>query len=100
MGRPQNPTTIATDNTTADGFVNNDMVMKKSKYWDINLHWLRDKEVQDFFRIRWEKGYTNCGDYFTKHHPTIYHKQQMKTYVRDRLYLLLYNISYIVNRSI
>ena len=38
---------IATDNTTVDGCVNNNMAMKKSKSWDMDLHYLRVKEVQD-----------------------------------------------------
>ena len=46
------------------------------------------------------KGSTNRGNYFVKHHPTIYHRQQRKTYVRDRLYQFSHIILSIVNRSI
>ena len=92
MGHPQLPTPIATDNTTTTGFIHNNMVMKRSKSWDMNLHWLRDKEVQKHFNIHWEKGSGNGGDYFTKHHPTIHHRQQRSRYVRDTLNLLSHNI--------
>ena len=47
MGHPQKPTPITINNTKADGFVNTNMVMKKAKYWDMNLHWIQDKEVHD-----------------------------------------------------
>ena len=92
MGHPQLPTPIATDNTTTTGFVHNNMVMKRSKSWDMNLHWLRDKTLQKYFNIHWEKGSGNGGDYFTKHHPTIHHRQQRSRYVRDTLNLLSQNI--------
>ena len=98
MGHPQLPTPIATDNTTTTGFVHNNMVMKRSKSWDMNLHWLRDKEVQKHFNIHWEKGSDNGGDYFTKHHPTIHHRQKRSRYVRDTLSLLSQNITSLYNK--
>ena len=53
MGNTQNPTPIATSNTKTTGVVNNNMVIKKSKYRDMNLHFLRDKEVKNYFTLRW-----------------------------------------------
>ena len=99
MRHPQLPTPIATDNTTTTGFFHNNMVMKRSKSWDMNLHWLRDKEVQKHFNIHWEKGSENGGDYFTKHHPTIHHRQQRSRYVRDTLSLLSHNIASLYNKN-
>ena len=55
MNHPQLPTHIATDNTIATDFFYNNMVMKKSKSWDMNLHWLRNKEAQKYFELLWEK---------------------------------------------
>ena len=77
MRHPQLPTPIATDNTTTTGFVHNNMVMKRSKSWDMNLHWLRDKEVQKYINIHWEKG-SGGVDYFTNTIPpfTIDNKDQ------------------------
>jgi len=74
--------------------------MKKSKSWDMNLHWLRDKEVQKYFKIFWEKGSGNGGDYFTKHHPTIHHRTQRGRYVRDTLNMLSCNIASIYNKEL
>ena len=41
----QPPTSHKTDNSTTDGFVNSSMKPKKSKTWDMNMNWLRDKAV-------------------------------------------------------
>ena len=52
MIHPQLPTPIATDNTIKTCVVhNNNMVMINSKSWDINLHWLRNKEGQKYFEL-------------------------------------------------
>ena len=86
MGHKQMaPTPIKTDNSTATGFVNNNMQMKKSKTWDMHLHWLRDKEKQNFFNVFWDKGSNQGADYFTKHHPTIHHRRIRDSfqYIRD-----------------
>ena len=42
------PTRIRTDNSTTMGFVNKNMQMKKSKLWDMKLHWLRDPTNKNF----------------------------------------------------
>ena len=42
IGHPQPPTTIYTDNSTTSGFCQNNIQLKKSKSWDMNLHWLQD----------------------------------------------------------
>ena len=62
MGHKQQPFLIRTDNSTSAGYVNNNMQMKKSKTWDMYLHWLRDKELQKFFKVVWKKGSTNGAD--------------------------------------
>ena len=49
MGHPQPPTPMQTDNTTALGVVNNN-VMKKLKAMDMKYHWLQDREHQCQFR--------------------------------------------------
>ena len=52
MGHPQlYPTPISTDNLTLAGFVNKNMQMKASKTWDIQLHWLWDKENMIFLKF-------------------------------------------------
>ena len=60
--------------------------MKKSKTWEMHLHWLRDKEKQKYFKVFWDKGENNYADYFTKHHPIIHHRRIRNeiTYIRDK----------------
>ena len=91
IGHPQiAPTPIKTDNSTSAGYVNNNMQLKKSKTWDMYLHWLRDKENQKIFKVYWDKGANQGADYFTKHHPIIHHRRirLSKQYVRDACNLI------------
>ena len=86
MGHPQrHPPRIRTDNSTSCGFANNNIVLKRSKFWDLKLHWLRDKQSHTFFSVFWDKGNNNGADYFTKHHPTFHHRhiRKERKYVRD-----------------
>ena len=76
MGWPQPPSPLQTDNSTADGVVNNTIVPKKLKSMDLRLHWLRCREAQGQFRFYWDKGTNNWGDYHSKHHPPIHHESQ------------------------
>ena len=65
MGHKQPPTPMQTDNTTALGVVNKN-VMKKLKSMDMKYHWLRCRISQMQFKHYWAAGSTNLGDYFTK----------------------------------
>ena len=46
MGWPQPPTPIQTDNTTAEGVVNNKNFTKTLNYMDLRLHWLHCREEE------------------------------------------------------
>ena len=81
LGYKQPPTPLKTDNYTNDGFVNSSTKSKKSKTWDMNMHWLRDKEVLKQIRVYWYKGKKNDADYFTKHSTTSVHCQQRPRYI-------------------
>ena len=83
INHPQPTTIIRTDNSTAAGFVHNNIQMKKSKLWDMNLHWLRDKENLKHFDFIWRKGENNYADYPTKNHPIKHHRLMRPIYVRD-----------------
>ena len=83
MGHPQHQTLITTDNTTATSFVHSVMRAKRSKSWDMKFIWLRDREAQKQFKVRWEKGSTNQADYFTKHHPPRIHKALRHDYILE-----------------
>ena len=76
MGWKQPPSPIQCDNSTAVGMTNSTLVPRKSKSWDLRLNWLRCREAQKQFRIYWDKGSNNWGDYHTKHHPPAYHESR------------------------
>ena len=85
LGHIQPPTPIKTDNSTANGFIHDNIHQKRSKSWDMRYYWLRDRQTQQQFLFFWDKGKNNDADYFTKHHPTIYHRHKRSRYVQDRL---------------
>ena len=81
MGHPQGKTTVITDNSTATSFVHSAMREKRSKSWDMKYNWLRDRQAQQQFEVKWQKGSTNQADYFTKHHPPSHHKAKRYDYI-------------------
>jgi hypothetical protein len=88
MGHPQPQTPIQTDNTTAEGVINNKIQPKCTKAMDMRFHWLRDCESQDQFKIYWRPGGKNLADYYTKHHPPAHHvnmRAEFLTKVKDLL---------------
>ena len=84
LGHIQPPTPIKTDNTTALGYIKRTIQQRKSKSWDMQFHWLRDREEQAQFYYFWKPGTENDGDYYTKHWPTIYHRQTRPKYIHDK----------------
>ena len=83
IGHPQPPTTIITDNSTAQSFIYDNIHQKRSKYWDMRYYWLRDRTTQKQFVIKWAPGKSSKVDYYTKHHPIKHHKQIRSTYMLD-----------------
>jgi len=86
MGHPQPRTPIQTDNTTAEGVINNKIQPKRTKAMDMRFHWLRDREAQGQFNVYWRPGNTNLADYFTKHHAPAHHanvRAEFLTRVKD-----------------
>ena len=92
---PQPPTPIKTDNATAHGFIYDNINLKKSKSWDMRYYWLRDRKEQDQFLYLWDYGDQNDGDYFTKHHPTHYHKDIRPRYIKDVVNNIFHNVEQI-----
>ena len=82
LGHAQPPTPIQTDNTTALGVVNNN-VMKKLKAMDMKYHWLCDRISQKQFRHYWAPGHDNNGDYVTKHHAAVHHQAMRSTFLTN-----------------
>lgn len=84
IGHPQPPTPIQTDNSCAEGIINDTVKQKRSKAIDMRFYWLRDRAKQGQFAIHWKKGQDNLADYFTKHHPTSHHRNMQSTYLHNK----------------
>ena len=83
LGHPQPQTPIKCDNTTAESFINCTIVPKRSKAMDMRFWWLRDKELTNKFKIYWQEGKRNKGDYYTKHHSGAHHQRERKNYLAN-----------------
>ncbi len=86
LGHKQPPTPMQTDNTTALGVVNNN-VMKILKSMDMKYHWLQCSINQRQFRHYWAAGKSNNGNYVTKHHAPIHHQATQSTFLAPRTIL-------------
>ncbi len=73
MGWIQPCSPIQVDNSTAVGYVNNTIIAWRIKSLKMRPDWLKCRELQDRFRIFWDKKSHNLADYHTKHHPPEYH---------------------------
>ena len=51
LGHPQPPTPLKTDNKTAAAFSHNTLKPKRSKSWDMQYHWIKDRSTQNQFVI-------------------------------------------------
>ena len=85
LNHPQPPTPIKTDNSTATGFVYDNIHQKRSKTWDMRYYWLRDRQTQQQFDIYWDRGTNNIADYYTKHHATVDHCAKRPRYIKDKI---------------
>jgi hypothetical protein len=81
MGYPQPPTTIVTNNLTANGIANDTIKQQRSWAIDMQYHWVQDRIVQGHFRVQWRPGKENKADYFIKHHSGAYHQRMCSQYL-------------------
>eukprot|EP00970_Alexandrium_tamarense_P013334 scaffold3339_cov157-Alexandrium_tamarense.AAC.1 len=84
MGHKQTKTPMQTDNSTAEGVVNNKIQPKRTKAMDMRFYWLRDQEAKNQFRFYWAPGATNYADYWTKHHVAAHHKNMRSMFLTPR----------------
>ena len=82
LGHPQPPTIIRTDNSTAHGILTSTIRQKRSKAFDMNVYWIRDRVKRKQFQIFWDKGRNNKAYYFTKHFPPKHHKSTRYIYLQ------------------
>jgi len=87
LGHRQPPTPIRTDNTTANGFLNETIKAKRTKAIDMRFYWLVDRIKQNQFTVYWKPGVMNLGDYHSKHHPPSHH-QKMRPVIFNSAYLI------------
>ena len=99
LNHPQPPTPIKTDNSTAHGFVYDNINQKKSKSWHMRYYWLRDKNNQKLIKIYWAPGPDNDGDYYTKHHGVQHHRATRPRYVRDLITHMYHKIHMICSNT-
>ena len=62
MGHPKPPIPMQTDNSTANGVINNKIKPKQTKAMDMWFHWLRDRDKRLQFRFHWHPGTSNLAD--------------------------------------
>jgi hypothetical protein len=84
LGYPQTATPIISDNTTAIGFANNSVRLKRSKAIDMRYHWIRDRVARGEYSVAWGPGADNFADYFTKNHPAKHCIEVRSRYVGDK----------------
>ena len=100
LRHPQPPTPLKTDNSTACGFIHDNIHQKRSKSWDMRYYWLRDRLAQLQFRFFWDKGSNNNADYHTKHHPTKHHRLMRPRYVQDKLFsMIAHNMATLLSHA-
>jgi hypothetical protein len=79
MGHPQPPTPIQTNNSTAEGVIDNKIQPKRTKSMDMRFHWLHNGAMQQQFRFYWRPGGQNYADYYIKHYSPAHHRQVRDT---------------------
>jgi hypothetical protein len=84
MGHNQDATDLTTDNTTADGIINNTVQQKRSKAMDMRFYWVKYRVEHQQFNLGWARGNTNLGDYFTRHRSPAHHKGMRPYYLHDK----------------
>jgi hypothetical protein len=89
MGHNQDATDLTTDNTTADGIINNIVQQKRSQAMDMRFYWIKNRVEQKQFYVGWAPGDTNLGDYFTKHHSPAHHKRMRPYYLHGKHYPMI-----------
>ena len=69
------------DNSTADGFTNVNIKLKRTKAIDVRFHWITDRATQGHFFVYYAPGEDNLGDYHTKHHSPTHYRIMRPTFL-------------------
>ena len=84
LGHPQLPTPVQVDNTTAHGFANETIKIKRTKAIDMRYHWIVDRKNQGQFSIYLKPASENIADYHTKHHPPTHHRHMRPIVLNEK----------------
>ena len=84
--QPKTGTPLKTDNSTAHAIVHNNVLQKKSRFFETGFHWIRYRAKQGQYNVYWKPGPNNKADYVTKHHAPTVHKSQRPRYLYARPY--------------
>lgn len=85
MGYPQGATPCTTDNSTANGMINDTIKKQRSRAMDMRYMWVQDRVRQGHFVLKWKAGKDNMADYQTKHHAPAHHRTMRPRYVLNSL---------------
>jgi hypothetical protein len=90
LGHPQPPTPININNTTTVGILNNTIKQQRSCAMEMRHFWLLDVKTQQYFKLYYQPGQENLGDYPSKYHTADIHKHVRPYYVHtDKITALL-----------
>ena len=67
----------------SDRVINGTIKQKRSRTFDQQYWWLKDRESQRQFHTVWEPGCYNLADYHTKHHLPSHHKRVRPIYLYE-----------------
>ena len=92
LGHEQKIIPIKTDNSTAEAFSNSTLKEKRSKAWDMQLYWIKDRVTAKEFYIYWSAGANTFVDYFIRHLSPSSHQQIHSKYILKTTTLVQLNI--------
>ncbi len=84
--QPADGTPLITVNLMAFGYFNNTIKKQRSRAIDMRYNWVQDQIDQKQFKLLWQPGKKNMGDYFTKHHSPAHHKQMRHVYLANAIH--------------
>ena len=96
LGHPQPAIPIQVDNSTANGFANDNIKQKLLKAMNVHFYWIHDHTSQGQVLIYCQLGITNLGNYHTKHHSMDLHQLIRSTYLHTTKHLAHFAIAQIL----
>ena len=99
LGHSQLAIPIKTDNGTVAQSVTDTMKCTHSKSWDVQYHWLAEKQAECHVDVYWDQGKNNPENYHSKNHSSTHHQNVRKNYILEKFSLHIFNRSRLIIRS-